>query len=78
MIQPDLVTLESEHSEPNQASSILAWLRTGNAITPMDALNQFGCMRLGARVFELRRQGHPIKANWKRLPSGKRVAEYSL
>jgi hypothetical protein len=78
MTQPELFTLEQGHQDANQASSILAYLRRGYSITPLDALNLFGCMRLGARIWELRKKGHAIRAAWKHLPSGKRVAEYSL
>jgi hypothetical protein len=46
-------------------------------ITPIEALQKFGCFRLGARVWELRQQGHPItKRTVER--NGKRFAEYKL
>ena len=31
------------------------------SITPMEALNLYGCYRLGARVWDLRQAGVPIK-----------------
>jgi hypothetical protein len=43
-----------------QNELILEHLRKGNSITPLDALNRFGCFRLGARIWDLRKQGHNI------------------
>lgn len=28
----------------------------GNRITPLEALNKFGCLRLGARIYDLQRK----------------------
>ena len=39
---------------------ILQYLRDHGTITPMDALNSFGCYRLGARIWDLRHDGHSI------------------
>ena len=33
---------------------ILEYLRLHGSITPMDALREFGCYRLGARIYDLR------------------------
>lgn len=38
---------------------ILEHLRAHGTITPMDAMN-FGCYRLAARIFDLRKDGHDI------------------
>ncbi len=38
----------------SQAAAILSHLQAGNSITPRDALQLFGCMRLAARIAELR------------------------
>lgn len=43
-----------------QSKEILAHLQMGNKLTPLDALEKFGCFRLAARVHELRQAGHPI------------------
>ena len=45
---------------PTQNRLILAYLKNGGAMTPKDALNLFGCLRLSARIFDLREQGWPI------------------
>jgi len=38
----------------NQTDQILAYLKAGFAITPMDALERVGCFRLAPRILELR------------------------
>ena len=43
-----------------QTQQILAHLETGQPITPRDALAMFGCVRLAARIKDLRDQGHQI------------------
>lgn len=44
-----------------QANQILSWLKRGKSITPIEALERFGSLRLGARIFDLRREGHVIE-----------------
>ena len=61
-----------------QNAQILAHLKAGKRITPLDALREFGCFRLGARVFELKAEGHNILKEMIETDSGKRVAEYRL
>ena len=39
---------------------VLDYLREHGSITPLEALNSFGCYRLGARVWDLRHDGHNI------------------
>lgn len=51
----------------NQKERILRHLETYGDITPMDALRDYGIYRLGARIFELRKEGHAIR---KELVSG--------
>lgn len=45
-----------------QAEMILSDLRKGKKITPLDALEDYGCFRLGARIWDLRKDGYPIKS----------------
>lgn len=66
------------HDPASQAARILEFLQSGEALTPLDALTHFGCMRLGARVWELKRDGHPIIEERVRTPSGKFVSSYRL
>lgn len=45
----------------SQCRKILEYLQSGGSLTPMEALQMFGCMRLGARVYDLIREGYPIQ-----------------
>ncbi len=62
----------------SQSIQILRHLAAGNSITPLEALRRFGCMRLGARIWELKRQRWPIVSTTILTPSGKRVAKYRI
>lgn len=44
-----------------QTEQILDYMKNYGGITPMDALKDIGCMRLAARIADLRRDGHRIK-----------------
>ena len=61
-----------------QTAQILAHLKTGRSITPIDALNRYGCFRLGARIYDLKQDGHNIYREMVETDSGKRVACYTL
>ena len=39
---------------------IRAHLEAGKSITPREAIEQYGCYRLGARIYDLRREGMDI------------------
>ena len=46
-------------------------------ITPLEALNNYGCLRLAARINDLRQEGHKI--NCKMVKKGKKsFASYTL
>lgn len=57
---------------------ILRHLQAGNKITPLEALSEYGTIRLGAYIYDLRKEGHKIRTNMKRSFNGKTFAEYSL
>ena len=57
---------------------IAALLKRGRSITPMQALDQLNCMRLGARIYDLKKQGYRINKTPHKTPGGKIVAKYSL
>ena len=44
-----------------QRAMIYQYLKDCGSITPLDALREFGCMRLGARICELRSIGLRIE-----------------
>ena len=60
----------------SQTIQILNHLKK-SPITPLDALNDYGCMRLAARINDLRFQGHLIETDMKER-DGKRFASYRL
>lgn len=62
-----------------QCDSIREYLESGKSITPIDALNLFGCFRLGARIADLKKQGMDIRTDIINDPrNGKRYASYRL
>ena len=70
--------MSSRHSKPTQAAQILAALQAGQSLTPKDARQLYGCDRLGARIFQLRRAGHPIHSRRVAVGHHKNVSEYFL
>lgn len=62
-----------------QSKQILEYLQKGNSLTPLEALKMFDCMRLGARVYDLKNQGHDIVTEMVTdAKSGKKYASYRL
>ena len=45
-----------------QSERVLRHLQERGSITAAEALDLYGCSRLAARVSDLRRAGHPIRA----------------
>ena len=65
-------------SPTSQCGKILDHLRAGKTITPLEALELCGSLRLGARIFDLKADGHPIEKELIEVSPGVRVAQYSL
>lgn len=61
-----------------QTARIRAHLEAGHSITPLDALKLFGCLRLSARIYDLKEQGVAIVAMPTVVDGGKVVATYRL
>ena len=61
----------------SQSAQILAYLAKGKSLTHRDAQRLFNCDRLGARIYDLKREGHQIISQMERN-NGKRYARYSL
>jgi len=63
-----------------QTAKVLDVLRERGSfgLTPLDALGSCGTFRLGARVWELKEAGYDVRSDLVRMPSGKRVARYTL
>lgn len=62
----------------SQEAKILEWLKAGNSLTPLEALERFNTLRLGGRIYGLRKLGYDIKTENYKTPSGKHVARYRL
>lgn len=65
-----------------QCDRILKYMQDFGTITPVQAMHDLGCMRLGARIWDLRAAGHHIS---RRMVSSKNrygektiYAEYKL
>lgn len=52
-----------------QADRLLEALQAGARLTPKSALSDYGCMRLAARVFDLKAKGHKIMAEHVKVPT---------
>ena len=62
----------------SQRAQILEYLKSGHTLTPIEALQRFGSLRLAAVVHEFKRQGYEIKAEYINVGDRKNVARYSL
>ena len=60
----------------SQCDQVLRHLKKA-PITPMQALQDYGCMRLAARIDDLRGKGYRIKTEMVKR-NGKRFARYRL
>lgn len=61
----------------SQNTEILKYLKAGNTLTSLEALNRFGCFRLASRITDLKKT-HNIKSEMVKVNSGKKVAQYSM
>ena len=61
----------------SQNTRILDYLKSGKKLTPIVALQKFGCFRLSARILDLRKEGHPIITE-NVTKKGKTFAEYRI
>jgi hypothetical protein len=62
----------------SQKAGVRAWLLDGKTITPIEALNNFGSLRLSAIIFRLREEGLPIEMERLQVSPKKRVAKYYI
>ena len=61
----------------SQNLQIKKHLESGKTITPLEALTMYDCLRLSARIADLKGDGLDIKTEMKKN-GRKRFAEYSL
>ena len=66
----------------SQKMKVLRFLQDDGSITPLDALREFGILRLAARIWELRKAGYNIikvmEKSVNRYGDTVRYARYSL
>ena len=51
-----------------QCQRVLEYMRQFGSITPMDAMQDLGCMRLASRIKDLKQQGYAVG---RRMKSGR-------
>lgn len=72
----------TDPTKKSQKERILAHIEKYGSITPLEAQQFYGCMRLGARIWDLRRDGYDIVSEIVEVPTkndGKaRVAQYRM
>ena len=65
-----------------QCEKVLEYMKDFGSISPLEAMQDIGCMRLAARIADLREQGHPIgrrmKTSKNRYGRDVSFAEYYL
>lgn len=61
----------------SQNQRILTYFQQGNRITPLSALQKFGCFRLAARCYDLKQLGYKITKEIIKF-NNKHIAEYRL
>ena len=65
-----------------QCKLILAHLMSAGSITPKEAMERYGIMRLGARIWDLKHAGHDIitetEQAYNRFGKPTRFARYRL
>ena len=59
-----------------QNAKIKAYLNTGKTITPAEAFNIIGTMKLATRIGEVKRDGFPVDSEWVKTADGKRFKKY--
>ena len=57
----DVIAMEICGHKYTQCEHLMQYLKDYASITPLEALTAFGCMRLGARVSDMREQGYDIR-----------------
>lgn len=69
-------------AKKSQKELVLAYIETHGSITPLEAEREIGCMRLGARIWDLRNEGYNIVSEIVEVPTrhgGKaKVARYRM
>lgn len=66
----------------SQNEKIIQYIEENGSISPLEALREFGCMRLASRISDLRKAGFPITSEMETTKNKKgetiRFARYRL
>lgn len=69
---------ENHSASKSQTDRILEHMLAGNSITPLEALNKFGCLRLGARIADIKARGYLVYSEFVTTASEKKVKKYYM
>lgn len=69
---------ENRVESKSQTDRILEYMLSGKSITPLEALNKFGCLRLGARIADIKAKGYLVYSEFVTTPTEKKVKRYYL
>ena len=69
---------ENTGTSKSQTDRILEYMLSGESITPLEALNLFGCLRLGARIADIKAKGYLVYSEFVDTPTQKKVKRYYL
>lgn len=61
-----------------QTEAIKAHLIQHNSITPIEALERYGCFRLAARIKDLRNEGFSVHSTLVENSNGKKYCRYVM
>ena len=65
-----------------QVEKIIDYIETEGSITPLEALREFGCMRLASRITDIKKLGYPVvrqmESSKNRRGEPVRYARYSF
>lgn len=62
----------------SKGRAIRAWLLSGRPLTQLEATMKFGYLRLGALVFDMRKEGIPVKTIKVEQEDGGAYARYYI
>lgn len=62
----------------SQSERILDYLAEGNTLSPAEAVVRFKCMRLAARIQDIKSWGIDVQTEMRKDDNGARYARYSL
>jgi len=70
--------MPSPMKKRTQKERVLKFMEEGNSITPIEALERFGCFRLAHIIWEIRKDRHVYTRMIKHPKYGTKFAEYSF